>query len=106
MPGPQKDKAMARNIKKTKTAKPATQVFAIRAPAAMSVQLVGDFTRWQEQPVNLQNDTGGLWRAEVALAPGTHHYRFIVDGQWQDDPECTVRVPNPYGGQNMVRQVG
>jgi hypothetical protein len=34
-----------------------------------------------------------------------NNYRFIVDGQWCDDPECSVRAPNPYGGQNMVRQV-
>jgi hypothetical protein len=29
-----------------------------------------------------------------------------VDGQWCEDPECTVRVPNPFGGFDMVRQVG
>ena len=95
---------MARNIK-NKMAKATPQSFAIRAPAAMSVQLVGDFTQWQERPVTLQKEAGGVWRAQVELPAGTHHYRFIVDGQWQDDPDCTVRVPNPYGGQNMVRKV-
>ena len=54
---------------------------------------------------NLQKDAGGVWRTEVELPPGTHHYRFIVDGQWTDDPDCTLRVPNPYGGENMVRAV-
>jgi hypothetical protein len=34
-----------------------------------------------------------------------HHYLFIVDGEWRDDPDCPLRVPNPHGGQNMVRQV-
>jgi 1,4-alpha-glucan branching enzyme len=95
---------MARKTK-TKPANAAAQIFAFSAPTAMSVQLVGDFTRWTEQPVSLQKGTGGVWRTEVALAPGVHHYRFIVDGKWQDDPECTVRVPNPYGGENMVRKV-
>lgn len=95
---------MARKTK-PKAAQALTQSFAIRAPAALSVQLVGDFTHWQERPVNLQKDTGGVWRAAIELSLGTHHYRFIVDGQWHDDPECTVRVPNPFGGENMVRVV-
>jgi len=95
---------MARKIK-TKAAKPPSQAFAIHAPAALSVQLVGDFTHWQERPISLQRDSGGVWRTEVNLLPGTHHYRFIVDGQWTDDPDCTLRVSNPYGGENMVRTV-
>jgi hypothetical protein len=44
-------------------------------------------------------------KVSVELSPGQHHYRFIVDGDWRDDPECTVRVANPYGGQDMVKQV-
>ncbi len=71
----------------------------------MSVQLVGDFTHWQEKPIAMKKERGGVWKVAVQLAPGTHHYRFLVDGQWRDDPECTVRVPNPFGSQNAVRQV-
>lgn len=52
----------------------------------------------------LLKDADGGWRADVAIAPGTHHYRFMVDGQWQDDPESTLRMPNPYGGQNHGAQ--
>ena len=82
-----------------------TQTFSITAPTAQRVQLVGDFTHWNERPVNLQKEPGGVWRASVKLEPGEHHYRFLLDGQWHDDPECTVRVPNPYGSQNSVRHV-
>ncbi len=82
-----------------------TQTFSFAAPGAMSVQLVGDFTHWQQQPINMQKGADGIWRAVVQLQPGTHHYRFLVDGQWRDDPECMVRVPNPYGGHNAVREV-
>jgi hypothetical protein len=28
-----------------------------------------------------------------------------VDGQWRDDPDCVLRAPNPFGGENMMRQV-
>jgi len=82
-----------------------TQVFSITAPAAQSVQLVGDFTHWQERPINLRKEGSGVWRATVELKPGEHRYRFLVDGQWRDDPECTLRVENPYGSHDSVRQV-
>ena len=81
------------------------QVFAFSAPGAASVQLVGDFTLWQEHPINLQKGADGLWRTTVELKPGTHHYRFLVDGEWRDDPECVLRTQNPYGGENMMRHV-
>jgi hypothetical protein len=45
------------------------------------------------------------WTAIVPLEPGQHAYRFIVDGQWQDDPSCTRRVPNAYGTENSVIEV-
>jgi 1,4-alpha-glucan branching enzyme len=81
------------------------QIFSFNAPAAMSVQLVGDFTHWQKGPINLQKVEGGVWQTKVNLPPGTYHYRFLVDGQWRDDPECTLRVENPYGSEDSVRQV-
>jgi len=39
------------------------------------------------------------------LAPGEHYYHFLVDGEWRDDPECSVRMPNPFGSQNSVAVV-
>lgn len=39
------------------------------------------------------------------LPAGRYQYRFLVDGEWRDDPECMVRLPNPYGSHNMVRIV-
>jgi 1,4-alpha-glucan branching enzyme len=82
-----------------------TQNFSFHAPDASSVQLVGDFTRWQENPIGLQKGPDGVWRTAIQLPPGTHHYRFLVDGEWRDDPECALRTPNPFGGENMTRQV-
>jgi 1,4-alpha-glucan branching enzyme len=81
------------------------QAFCCAAPAAATVQLAGDFTQWQERPINMQKDADGIWRVTVELSPGAHHYRFLVDGQWQDDPECALRAPNPYGSHNAICQV-
>ena len=90
---------MAKSNKKKET-------FSFNAPDALSVMLVGDFTHWQKEPISMRKDASGIWKATVALEPGTHHYRFLVNGEWRDDPECTLRVQNPYGGQNSVRNVG
>jgi 1,4-alpha-glucan branching enzyme len=100
-----KEKIMAKkpSLKGSHIRRP--QTFAFSAPDAMSVQLVGDFTQWQERPINLQKGVDGVWRITVQLSPGTHHYRFLVDGQWRDDPDCVLRAPNPFGGENMMRQV-
>lgn len=91
--------------KNTKQAGTKPQTFSITAPDAMGVMLAGDFTHWQEKPVSMVKREGGVWTAQVNLPPGTYHYRFLVDGQWRDDPESTLRVPNPYGGENSVRAV-
>ena len=87
------------------TVRATTQTFSLSAPTAASVQLVGDFTHWEREPINLQKGTDGVWRAQIKLSPGIHHYRFVVDGEWRDDPECTLRVRNPYGSENAVRRV-
>ena len=79
--------------------------FAFAAPDSTVVELVGDFTHWQANPVKLKKQKTGVWKANVELAPGNYRYRFVVDGQWRDDPECTLRVANPYGGEDSVRVV-
>ena len=81
------------------------QTFSFNARNARSVQLVGDFTHWQQAPINLKRGTDGIWRTAIELEPGKYHYRFLVDDEWQDDPECTLRAANPFGSQNSVRQV-
>ena len=81
------------------------QSFSFTAPGASCVQLAGDFTQWEQRPVDLQKGADGVWRTILELAPGAYHYRFLVDGQWRDDPECALLVPNPYGSQDAVREV-
>jgi 1,4-alpha-glucan branching enzyme len=86
--------------KQTKNSK--KQTFHFGAPDATSVLLVGDFTHWQQHPVAMHKDENGLWTASVELPAGKHTYRFIVDSEWRDDPECALRVANPFGGHDMV----
>jgi 1,4-alpha-glucan branching enzyme len=96
---------MAKKAKTKSGANGRAQNFSFNAPDASSVRLVGDFTQWQEHPIDMQKSAGGLWETAVPLPPGMHHYRFLVDGEWRDDPECPVRTPNPFGSEDMLRQV-
>jgi 1,4-alpha-glucan branching enzyme len=76
--------------------------FSLLAPEAQSVLVAGDFTAWQQAPVELKKQKDGIWKKTVSLEPGEHQYRLLVDGQWQDDPNCILHYPNDFGGQNCV----
>ncbi len=89
---------------KTEPKASSRQIFRFSAPGAMNVLLVGDFTHWQQHPIPMHKEREGVWTATIALPPGKHTYRFLVDGEWRDDPECTVRIPNPFGSHDMVRE--
>ena len=80
------------------------QTFSFNAPTAASVLLAGDFTQWQKHSIALRKQADGTWKATTSLSPGTYHYRFLVDGEWRDDPAC-MRVENPFGSQDAVRVV-
>lgn len=83
----------------------AKQTFRFQSPGALSVLLVGDFTHWQERPIAMKKGHAGVWTTTVDLDPGSYHYRFMVDGEWRDDPENTVRVPNVFGTEDAVCKV-
>lgn len=79
--------------------------FKLKANSAASVLLAADFTDWAANAIPLTRNAKGLWQKAISLPIGRHEYRFIVDGLWSDDPECTERVPNEFGTQNCVRVV-
>ena len=99
----EKRTATRRTPKKTDTIK---ETFALFAPEAQSVELVGSFTDWEENAITLKKSKDGTWKASVSLQPGTYEYRFKVDGQWRNDPDCPKRTTNPYGEENCLREVG
>jgi hypothetical protein len=76
--------------------------FCLEAPSAKSVKLAADFTHWEKFPHEMMRSENGDWFSAIWLAPGQYSYRFIVDGQWRDDPRATQRIPNPFGTENAV----
>jgi hypothetical protein len=76
--------------------------FRLDQRSARSVKLAGDFTQWEKHPVEMMHCEDGVWSTVVPLSPGLYSYRFIVDGQWCNDPRSGHHVPNPYGSENSV----
>ena len=70
---------------------------------ASSVNWAGEFNAWNATANPLQKGSDGTWSIVLALPPGTHAYKFVVDGQWFADPENPVTA-GEYG--NSVVTVG
>ncbi len=69
------------------------------------VYLAGTFNDWDSSARRMVKSRDGTYRARMALEPGTYEYKFVVDGQWQYDPEAPELVPNEFGGYNSVVRV-
>lgn len=74
-------------------------------PGAQAVFIAGSFNDWHPGVSLMLHLSDGTWAKELALAPGSYEYRFVVDGEWVDDPAATDYVPNPFGGMNAVLTV-
>ncbi|HMK77461.1 MAG TPA: isoamylase early set domain-containing protein [Thermodesulfobacteriota bacterium] len=79
--------------------------FEFLAPNARKVYLAGDFNHWNSGANPMKKDKKGIWKTIVSLKPGRYEYRFLKDGNWENDPACCDCVPNEFGSQNCVRIV-
>ena len=70
--------------------------FMLTAPAASRVMLAGDFNGWDPRSTPMARASlDGRWAVTLALAPGRHHYAYVVDDtQWVRDPVATAAEPN------------
>jgi len=79
--------------------------FSFSVPNAESVSIAGDFNDWDPMSHLMKKDKKGVWKISLNLDPGTYQYNFYVDGEWQNDPNCTEYVENPFGTLNCVKRV-
>jgi len=79
--------------------------FSLLAPSTQSVFLAGDFNHWDLSSHPLKRDKNGMWKISLNLNPGQYGYRFFVDGEWQNDPNCPTCVENPFGTLNCFKIV-
>lgn len=79
--------------------------FGYFKPEASEVYLVGSFNGWNPRITPLRRDSLGDWSVEMELPTGEHRYRFVVDGEWCDDPAAQQTTQNPYGGFDAIMVV-
>ncbi|HVS94743.1 MAG TPA: hypothetical protein VHE59_22040 [Mucilaginibacter sp.] len=53
---------------------------------AKKVFVAGDFNKWNPEELRLKKTRDG-WTLPMVLSPGNYGYRFIVDGNWMQDPQ-------------------
>ena len=81
--------------------KEGTVRFAITLDGApRSVCVAGDFNHWT--PVAMRRQRDGTYVKVVPVRPGTHEYKYIVNGEWTVDPDHGVWAMNCYGTMNSV----
>jgi len=98
---------MAKNSLKQKTGadpeiKEKKVSFSIKAPEAKEVILMGDFNNWDPMLQPMENDGNGVWTTSIIVSPGKYEYKFLVDGQWKEDPGNEQTCPNCFGTTNSI----
>jgi chromosome partitioning protein len=76
-------------------------VFTLTAPDAHCVQLAGDFNSWVPDGSEMEF-SNGVWKKILSLTPGRYRYRFVVDGQWLNDPMNSLKEPSPFGNWDSI----
>ncbi len=77
--------------------------FQLAAEAGSKVSLAGTFNKWDPEKNPMKdNPDSGHYKTVIALAPGKHEYKFVVNGEWCVDPNCPESIPNCQGSSNSV----
>ena len=72
--------------------------FAIDAPDAKDIYIVGDFNHWKiDEGSRLSRTSDGKWEKRVGLSSGKYKYKFVIDGEWVLDSRNSERIPNAFG---------
>jgi len=91
---------------KAATPKAQRVTFSIRAEVGSKVYLAGCFNNWDPTAKEMVDKKGeGVFTATVSLLPGDYQYKFVIDGTWCADPECSDWVQNDLGTLNSVKHV-
>jgi Carbohydrate-binding module 48 (Isoamylase N-terminal domain) len=77
--------------------------FAVVAPGAQRVSVVGDFNRWDASATPLaRSRDGNTWTTMIPLRAGRHTYAFVIDGDVVPDPSAPPAADDDFGIPNSV----
>lgn len=80
--------------------------FELAVEPGSQVFVAGTFNNWNPTANPLKDNPGsGHCKAVIALPPGRHEYKFVVNGEWRVDPNCSESVPSDCGALNSVLTV-
>jgi hypothetical protein len=60
--------------------------FTVKIANAKSVNVAGDFNRWNQDSIALVKRAKNTWGTIIALPPGVYQYLYKIDGQIILDP--------------------
>jgi predicted esterase len=82
-------------------------LFSYYSPWAKEVFLAGDFNGWNKRATPLIKGRDEVWRVIIELKPNrSYDYKYIVDGNWVNDPNNSDLNPDVAGGANSIIYVG
>ena len=76
--------------------------FAVSAPRAKQVSLVGDFNGWNPGAVPMRRGSSDVWVVDVRLEPGRHVFAFSIDGALRADAAAPRAVEDDFGVPGSV----
>ena len=82
-----------------------TVTLKISAPLAKEVYLAGEFNSWKLDDSSRMELTNGCWTKRLDLSSGKYRYRFVIDGNWSEDPANPLTQLNSYGTLDSLLEV-
>jgi len=88
---------------------PREVIIRFKDAAAGDVRIAGDFNGWvPDRGVRSLIASEGqerVWTKILSLEPGTYQYRYVVDGEWREDPTNPQSEAGPTGQLNSILHV-
>lgn len=80
--------------------------FEILANPNSNVYLAGDFNNWDPKKHQMKDTCGnGKYSISLMLPKGGHEYKFVINDNWEIDPECHDYASNSFGTLNSVKKI-
>jgi chromosome partitioning protein len=92
-------------ILKTELPKMTEVILKVAAPEAKEVFIAGEFNNWKLDESSRMERTNGCWTKRLNLDSGKYRYRFVIDGNWSEDPANPATQLNSYGTLDSLLEV-
>jgi len=78
---------------------------SVNAPDAKEVYVAGEFNDWKLDENSRMEKNNGCWSKNINLGNGKYRYRFVIDGNWSEDPANPLKQLNAYGTMDSLLEV-